>query len=108
MLVAGVDAPSAGQHATSGVGSHSRTGIHAVAEHAIGFLTCFNLAPVGVRGVEQIAERALSDVRLSLEPIALSDERRIDLQAHARRPAPLVARMSGDAGTCRRSRLQRI
>src|ERR1700722_3567043 len=101
MLVAGVDAPCAGQHAAGVVADGNNACVHAVAEHPIGFLTCLNLAPVRVRGVEQIAERTLGDVELSLEPIALRDERRIDLQAHASSPAPLVAGMADAASASR-------
>src|ERR1700731_1678090 len=109
MLVAGIDAPGAGQHAAGVVADGNGAAGHAVAEHAKGFLTCLNLAPVRVRGVEQIAESALGDVRLSLEPVALGDEGRIDLDAHARSPAPLVARMADAASTGRAGwRLQRI
>src|SRR3984957_5436104 len=109
MLVAGVDAPSAGQLARRGSAGCNGATVHAIAEYSVGFVGPFNLAPVRVRGVEQIAERALSDVRLSLEPVALGDEGRIDLNAHARSPAPPVARMADAASTGRAGwRLQQI
>src|SRR4029077_14671447 len=51
----------------------------------------------------------LRHVNLGHEEVALADEGRIDPQAEARSPAPLVARMTNATGAgCTRSRLQRI
>src|SRR6185437_11332610 len=97
VLVTGVDFPRGGQEAAGGIAGRQRAAGDAVAADAETFAAAGQRQFAGVRArVPEVLGGALGIVHLGDEVVAGRDERRVDLDAAAGHPAPLIVRMTGD------------
>src|SRR5581483_4848113 len=94
VLVGCVDVPSSSQlDVVCSCGTKCAT-IYTISHDAKTYCRSIDETPIGIRGLEDVAQRTLGVVDLHLEVIALANHWRVHLHATADCPTQLIIRMT--------------